>query len=75
MRKTEEIVAELSRIAEDPNAYAESWKRVHKGKVIGVFPMNFPTELVHAAGALPVVVQEHRAPITLGRSLLYEFYW
>jgi bcr-type benzoyl-CoA reductase subunit C len=74
MRKTEEIVAELSRIAEDPNAYAESWKRVHKGKVIGVFPMNFPTELVHAAGALPVVVQESRAPITLGRSLLYEFY-
>jgi benzoyl-CoA reductase subunit C len=74
MRKTEEILAALTRIADNPNAYAESWKRVHTGKVIGVFPMNFPTELVHAAGALPVVVQESRAPITLGRSLLYEFY-
>ena len=36
--------------------------------------MNFPAELIHAAGALPVVVQENREPITLGRSLLYEYY-
>lgn len=73
MRK-EEIVATLARIAEDPNAYAESWKRAHQRKVIGTFPMNFPAELVHAAGAMPVMVQESRAPITLGRSLIYEFY-
>jgi len=74
MRKTDEIMATLTRVADDPNAYAENWKRAHEGKVIGVFPMNFPSELVHAAGALPVVVQESRAPITLGRSLLYEYY-
>ena len=74
MHNTEEIVAALTRIADDPNAYAESWKQAHYRKVIGVFPMNFPSELVHAAGALPVVVQESPAPITLGRSLLYEFY-
>jgi bcr-type benzoyl-CoA reductase subunit C len=74
MRKAEEIVATLARIAEDPNAYAESWKRAHQRKVIGTFPMNFPAELVHAAGAMPVMVQESRAPITLGRSLIYEFY-
>jgi len=74
MRTRDEIVAALTRIADDPNAYAENWKQAHNRKVIGVFPMNFPVELVHAAGALPVVVQESRAPITLGRSLLYEFY-
>jgi len=74
MRKAEEIIATLARIAEDPNAYAESWKRAHQRKVIGTFPMNFPAELVHAAGAMPVMVQESRAPITLGRSLIYEFY-
>jgi len=74
MRKADEIVASLARIAEAPNAYAESWKRAHQRKVIGTFPMNFPAELVHAAGAMPVMVQESRAPITLGRSLIYEFY-
>jgi bcr-type benzoyl-CoA reductase subunit C len=36
--------------------------------------MNFPSELVHATGALPVIVQESRTPITEGRSLLPEFY-
>lgn len=68
------ILAALAEIAEDPRAYASGWKRRTGGKVIGVFPMNFPSEIVHAAGALPVVVQEDRAAITLGRSLLYEFY-
>ena len=36
--------------------------------------MNFPTELVHASGALPTIIQEDRAPITAGRAMLYEFY-
>ena len=74
MREANEIVAMLTSIADDPNAYSESWKRAHQRKVIGTFPMNFPSELIHATGALPVVVQESRAPITLGRSLLFEFY-
>jgi benzoyl-CoA reductase subunit C len=74
MNNALQSIATLAGIAEDPNAYAESWKRTHQRKVIGTFPMNFPGELVHAAGALPVVVQEDRAPITLGRTLLYEFY-
>ena len=74
MHDTQEAMATLASIAEDPHAYAERWKRTHQRKVIGTFPMNFPSELVHAAGALPVVVQEDRAPITLGSTLMYEFY-
>jgi len=68
------IITSLAGIAENPNAYAAQWKARNQRKVIGVFPMNFPSELVHAAGALPVLVQESRAPITLGRSLIYEYY-
>lgn len=68
------IVTSLAEIAENPNAYAAQWKARTQRKVIGVLPMNFPSELVHAAGALPVLVQESRAPITLGRSLIYEYY-
>ena len=74
MPDTLDAIATLTRIAEDPHVYAERWKHQHQRKVIGTFPMNFPVELVHAAGALPVVVQDDRAPITLGRTLMYEFY-
>lgn len=70
----DEILGTMSRAAEDSLGYAQGWKQQNGRKVIGVFPMNFPLELVHAAGALPVVVQESRSPITLGRSLLFEFY-
>lgn len=64
----------LESAAQDPIAYAKGWKERTSRKVIGSFPMNFPSELVHAAGALPVIVQESRTPITEGRSLLPEFY-
>lgn len=64
----------LERAAQDPVAYAQGWKDRTGRKVIGSFPMNFPSELVHATGALPVIVQESRTTITEGRSLLPEFY-
>lgn len=64
----------LEHAATDPVDYAYKWKERTGRKVIGSFPMNFPSELVHATGALPVVVQESRTSITEGRSLLPEFY-
>src|SRR5690625_3540141 len=64
----------LERAAQDPVEYAQQWKARTGGRVIGSFPMNFPSELVHATGSLPVVVQESRTSITAGRSLLPEFY-
>ena len=69
-----EACATLTGVAENPHAYAEDWKRKHDRKVIGIMPMNFPPDIVHAAGALPVVVQDTREPITEGASLLPEFY-
>lgn len=69
-----EALAQLERAAQDPYGYARQWKDRTHGKVVGSFPMNFPSELVHAAGALPVIVQESRTSITEGRSLLPEFY-
>ncbi|WP_338085714.1 MULTISPECIES: 2-hydroxyacyl-CoA dehydratase family protein [Gordonia] len=67
-------MALLRTIADDPVAYADDWKKIYQRPVIGSFPMNFPAELIHASGALPVIVQESRTPITEGRSLLAEFY-
>jgi benzoyl-CoA reductase subunit C len=70
----DEITA-LAHWSDDPQAYAREWRRRHEGRaVLGVLPMNFPTELIAATGALPVVIQESREPITAGRNLLFEFY-
>ena len=74
LERTAEAIAGLEEIASDPQGYAQRWKDEHERKVIGSFPMNFPAELVHAAGMLPVVVQESREAITEGRNLMFEFY-
>src|SRR5829696_3305657 len=74
MGDMQQALTTLTEIAEVPHAYAETWKRGHQRKVIGILPMNFPADIVHAAGALPVVVQDSREPITAGASLLPEFY-
>ncbi|HEY1972500.1 MAG TPA: 2-hydroxyacyl-CoA dehydratase family protein [Pseudonocardia sp.] len=64
----------LARVADDPDAYVARWKAATGGKVVGAFPMNFPAEIAHAAGALPVLIQENREPDSMGRNLLAEFY-
>ena len=74
MADMRQALATLTEVAESPHAYAQEWKRKHDRKVIGVFPMNFPADIVYAAGALPVEVQDSREPITEGSSLLPEFY-
>jgi benzoyl-CoA reductase subunit C len=65
----------MSEVAADPDAYVLEWKRSHPDrKVAGVLPMNFPEELLHAAGFLPVVIQENKDPDSEGRVVLAEFY-
>ncbi|HEY9418001.1 MAG TPA: 2-hydroxyacyl-CoA dehydratase family protein [Pseudonocardia sp.] len=68
------VFAELVEVARDPDAYVARWKATTGRKVVGAFPMNFPAEIAHAAGALPVLIQESREPDTMGRHLLAEFY-
>jgi bcr-type benzoyl-CoA reductase subunit C len=57
----------------DPYGPARQWK-ARGGKVIAVSPMHFPEELIHAAGALPVLLQETSEPVTSGYGHLYPFY-
>jgi benzoyl-CoA reductase subunit C len=70
----DKILAEFAAVATRPLAYVAEWKRSTGGKVMGSFPMNFPGELAHASGALPVILQEADDPITVGHGLLYPFY-
>ena len=45
-------------VAHRPHEYARHWKSRSRGPVVGTFPMHFPAEVIHAAGALTVVVQD-----------------
>ncbi|MCU1690934.1 MAG: Benzoyl-CoA reductase subunit [Frankiales bacterium] len=63
----------MAQAAEDPTDYVERWKGRTGRRVIGAFPMNFPSEIAHAAGLLPVIVQADRKAITLGNNLISEF--
>lgn len=73
-RRPADAFTVLDSAARNPDGYIRRWKGTHPGKVIGLFPMNFPAELVAAGGALPVVIQDRPDPITAGNNLLAEFY-
>src|ERR1700761_3118797 len=67
-------LAQFAASAAHPLAYAAAWKERTGRKVVGSFPMNFPGELGHAAGTLPLILQESEEAITVGHGLLYPFY-
>ncbi|WP_324739997.1 2-hydroxyacyl-CoA dehydratase family protein [Tsuneonella sp. CC-YZS046] len=69
-----EILTRFGEVSADPLGYARAWKARSGQPVIGSFPMNFPSEMAHAAGALPVIIQESDDPITVGHGLLFPFY-
>jgi benzoyl-CoA reductase subunit C len=51
-----EILNRFAAAAADQHATARAWKAATGGKVVGTFPMHFPAEVIHAAGALPVIL-------------------
>jgi benzoyl-CoA reductase subunit C len=69
-----QLLSTFHAAAKAPLAYARAWKEANEGQVIGSFPMNFPGELAHAAGTLPIILQESDAPITFGHGVLFPFY-
>lgn len=74
MSGREEVLERLRQVSTDPLGYAREWKTRTGGLVVGSFPMNFPSEMAHASGALPMIIQEAEDPITAGHGLLFPFY-
>ena len=68
------ILKTFADAAANPNDTARAWKARTGGKVVGSFPMHFPAEVVHAAGALPIILQESDDPITVGHGSMYPFF-
>jgi len=64
----------LAAASKRPNAHAREWKARTGRKVVGSFPMHFPAEVIHAARAMPIVLQESDDPITVGGAGMYPFF-
>lgn len=72
--RTSAILAKFEEAANAPLQSAMAWKQAHAQRVVGSFPMHFPGEMAHAAGCLPVILQEAHDPITVGHGMIYPFY-
>lgn len=70
----EQLISRFEQAARHPLEGARRWKMDTGRPVIGSFPMHFPGELAHAAGALPLLLQEDDEPITAGLSSMFPFY-
>ena len=66
-----QILDKFLAIKDKPYQAAEAWKSEHNQPVIGIAPMHFPEELVHAAGMLPIVLRPGDEPITLGNAHMF----
>jgi benzoyl-CoA reductase subunit C len=62
----EGVMNEFVKCTSDPYASVSQWREANKKKVIGVFPMWIPEEIIHAAGMLPVVMWRSNEAITWG---------
>lgn len=51
-----EILARFAAVAAEPYQVARKWQRDLRRPVFGCLPMHIPEEVIHAGGALPVVV-------------------
>jgi benzoyl-CoA reductase subunit C len=64
----EEILKKFYEITTDPYKSIIEWKQRTAKKVIGVFPMWIPEEIIHAADILPVVMWRSNEPVTWGHA-------
>lgn len=67
------LLEKIGFVFEDPYKRAKE-EKLKGSKVIGITPMFFPQEIVHAANCLPVILQASKEPITLGFSHYHHFF-
>ena len=64
----EEILSNFFEISKDPYTQVSKWKEKNEKKVVGVYPMWIPEEIIHASGMLPVVLWRGNEPVTIGHA-------
>lgn len=68
-----EALRAFTEVAGNPYEKLEEWKERSGKKVIGVFPMHVPEEIIHASGMLPVLLWESDEAILLGHSRIMPY--
>ncbi|MFC2041315.1 2-hydroxyacyl-CoA dehydratase subunit D [Chloroflexota bacterium] len=64
----EQALSRFSSVTEDPYRSVADYKERTGKKVIGIFPMWIPEEIIHAAGVLPVVMWRSNEAVTWGHA-------
>ncbi|MFH1087769.1 MAG: 2-hydroxyacyl-CoA dehydratase family protein, partial [Chloroflexota bacterium] len=70
----EEILQEFTAISEDPYKWLSDWKKANNRKLVAVYPLHVPEEVIHAAGALPFIIQRTNELITLSQQWLQSYF-
>jgi len=68
------VLEKFAEAAQRPYEHVKAWKQEHGIRAVGTLPMHFPAEIIHATGALPVIVQEMPDAITSGGGAMYPFF-
>ena len=69
-----DMIEKFRTVARAPYEWAESWKEANQKKVVGVAPMHLPEELIHAAGVLPIIIQESDEPVDEGYAYIFPYF-
>jgi benzoyl-CoA reductase subunit C len=69
-----EVMNRFKDALESPYDKLRLWKEDRNTKIVGCSPMHFPEEIVHAAGMLPIVLQETEEAVTEGFSHVHSFF-
>ncbi|MDD5399190.1 MAG: 2-hydroxyacyl-CoA dehydratase family protein, partial [Dehalococcoidia bacterium] len=70
----QDILDKFNLVTRDAYAWLPGYKEEKGLKIFGCLPMYVPEEIIHAAGALPVILQEGNEPITTGHSKIQSFF-
>lgn len=72
--RVEDLLTAFGQVAQDPLAWLREWKATPGRRAMGVFGLDAPEEMVHAAGFTASVLVESPEPITVGETRLQSFF-
>src|SRR5512135_998608 len=73
-QQARDILGFFRKLAKEPFQSLQDRKAAEGRKIIACMPMQIPEEIIHAAGALPVVIPESKDPITIATKHIQNFF-
>ncbi len=73
-QQTREILGLFRKMAKEPYQSLRGRKASQGGKIIACMPMQIPEEIIHASGALPVIIPESKEPVTIASKHIQNFF-